>query len=287
MPKNVIDPRLRDCLSFQRDPDVQIPVAPLILAVTGHRKIESSIVDVVRARVQSFFLQIGQAWRSSQKPCAADAVSAPILVLCGMAIGADCMAAEVILNLKSVYPDLNFQLVAALPMPMSIYAEDFDVDEDRENFYRLTEAADYRIELPLTQKNQDWVCAHPGESLPNTYRIAQYVELGEFLAANCQYLLALCGQIDENMFPRRSGSAIIPATVCPNPGGSEDVVRMKLARTDSEEVIPVHQRSACNITDFGSMPPVGSVFQIVAPKKGYMAQNGERTAAPGTLWVYR
>lgn len=286
MAKIIVDSQLRDSFFYNRNEEGKIPVCPLMLAVTGHRKMEESCVSIVRKRTASFFIKTGNAWRSYQKVKDKNMTPAPILVLCGMAIGADSMVAEEIIKLKANRPELNFKLVAVLPMPEAIYEEDFKIGAERDNFRRLLNEADYRIELPLIQKNQDWLCKHAGESLSADHRTAQYVELGKFLTANSLYLLALCNEIkDDAWYDTKSNDVSTRGTQEHN-GGSEDVVCMKLKGIASESAFPIRLSGLQTKVGFGAAQPLGSVFQIVTPKVGTSPVHDKKNCAPGDLWVY-
>lgn len=140
---------------------------PLVVAVTGHRDLVPAELPGIRQRVREFLgeLQANYADRS-------------VCVMSPLAAGADQLVAEVAL-------ELGIALVVPLPMPRRLYVEDFD-SESRDRFERLCAAASEVFELPITPGNTIESISGPG---PN--RARQYAQVGVFMCAHCQVLLAL------------------------------------------------------------------------------------------------
>ena len=139
---------------------------PLVIGVTGHRDLVDGEIPGVRARIEALFSLLKN-----------DFPDLPLLVLTGLAEGADRLVVEVAAEFDS-------GIVNVLPMPKSLYELDFR-DESLGEFSRL-EARYRTIELPLlTQSRAEDV------ALQGHQRDLQYERLGSFLAAHSHILLAL------------------------------------------------------------------------------------------------
>lgn len=141
---------------------------PLVVAVTGHRDLHPAEIAQIRERVRSFLCRLRDAYPDRQ-----------VTVMCGLAEGADRLAAEEALALE-------LPLTVALPMDRRLYVQDFSTAESRAEFERLLAAAVDVFELPITPGNTPASIAGPG---PNRSR--QYAQLGVFLCSHCHVLLAL------------------------------------------------------------------------------------------------
>lgn len=141
---------------------------PLVVAVTGHRNLLPGEVPVIRERIAQMFLELRR-----------DNHDRRLQVMSALAEGADQLAAEVAL-------EMNVELVAALPMTVSAYRDDFESPEAQRRFEDLCERATDVHELPLARGNTAVSIARSGEE-----RARQYAQLGVFLCAHCHILLAL------------------------------------------------------------------------------------------------
>lgn len=141
---------------------------PLVIAVTGHRDLVAAEVPGICARVRHLFTQL-QAENPDRR----------LQVLSGMAEGADQLVAEVAF-------DMGIGVVAVLPMPKSVYRDDFASAELKARFDVMCDQAEDCYELPLARGNSPDGIASPGEQ-----RTRQYAQLGVFLCAHCHILLAI------------------------------------------------------------------------------------------------
>src|SRR5690242_14815852 len=142
-------------------------LVPLVIGVTSHRNIPAREVESIRARVRDLFAQ----WRR-QFP------HLPLVVLSALAEGGDQWVAEEGLNLGA-------RLVAPLPLPREMYAQDFTDAATRTAFDSLCARA-HVIQLPLL----------PGHTLidiaqSGLERNRQYAQAGAFVARHCHLLLAI------------------------------------------------------------------------------------------------
>jgi hypothetical protein len=140
---------------------------PLVVAVTGHRDLRPAEIPGIRGRIRALFAQLRDAHPHR-----------PIMLMSALAEGADQLAAAEAL-------DLGIALVAVLPMPRDLYAQDFTTPGSRAEFDRLCAAAADVFELALVADDEPPACAQGID------REAQYAQCGVFLCAHCQILLAL------------------------------------------------------------------------------------------------
>jgi len=149
-------------------PSARGGAVPLVVAVTGHRDLLPAEIPQIRQRVQDFLreLQHRYAYRS-------------VGVMSALAEGADQLVAEEALA-------LGIPLTVTMPMPKTLYLQDFVTPEARERFERLCAQAVDVFELPLTPGNSVESISGPG---PNRSR--QYAQVGVFMCAHCHVLLAL------------------------------------------------------------------------------------------------
>jgi len=199
---------------------------PLIVGMTGHRRIFAEDVAELKSQTTQFFETLWDNWKKTHQK---SPKTPPMIVLCGMAEGADMLVAETVLELKSDPNEMNIDLIAVLPMRRELYEEDFlpgcALEEGAlDRFRRLTEQAKAVIELPTE------------EPLDKT---KQYENLGLYLARQSFILLALCEE-DTGETPKR--------------GGSADVIAMKL------DGVRANSTFGDELLDFNC---VGPVFQLI------------------------
>jgi hypothetical protein len=154
---------------------------PIVLAVSGHRDLLEPDEPFLRDALTQEFESLRKQYPHS-----------PLQLLNGMAEGADWLAAQVAL-------DQGIQLIAALPMPLAEYEQDF-----------TTPLAQRRLYALLEQANEVRIVPRADEATLSDGRDAYYQSLGVYLARSTQCLYALW---DGN-------------TINPLPGGTADVVRM-------------------------------------------------------------
>jgi hypothetical protein len=147
---------------------VPVTPVPLVVAVTGHRDLVESELPAIRERVRAFMADLERRYPDL-----------PIVVMSGLAAGADSLVAEEALA-------LGLKVIAALPMPRHLYAEDFAEGPESERFLALCARASELIELPFTPGNTADLAREHGHN-----RDRQYAQLGVFLSAHCHVLLAL------------------------------------------------------------------------------------------------
>ena len=140
---------------------------PLVIGVTSHRNIPAREIESIRARVRELFAQF-----QHQFP------HLPLVVLSALAEGGDQLVAQESLNLGA-------RLIAPLPLPREMYAQDFTDAATRATFDSLCTQA-HVIQLPLL----------PGHTLidiaqSGVERNRQYAQAGAFVARHCHLLLAI------------------------------------------------------------------------------------------------
>ncbi|MDE1961897.1 MAG: hypothetical protein KGH80_09885 [Xanthomonadaceae bacterium] len=142
-------------------------MTPLVIGVTSHRNIPAAEIEPIRRRVRELLAQLQCEFPHS-----------PLIVLSALAEGGDQLVAEEALALGA-------RLVAPLPLPRVIYAQDFDNDSARTAFDALCLKA-HVIELPL-QPGHDAAQVEHG----SIERDRQYARAGVFIARHCHLLLAI------------------------------------------------------------------------------------------------
>jgi hypothetical protein len=147
---------------------VPVTPVPLVVAVTGHRDLIASELPAIREHVRAFMADLERRYPDL-----------PVVVMSGLAAGADSLVAEEALA-------LGLKVIAALPMPRNLYADDFATGPERDRFDALCARAHEIIELPFTPGNTADLARERGHN-----RDRQYAQLGVFLSAHCHVLLAL------------------------------------------------------------------------------------------------
>ncbi|MGA8278014.1 MAG: hypothetical protein WB784_07460 [Rhodanobacteraceae bacterium] len=142
-------------------------LAPLIVGVTSHRNLADAEIGSLRDRVHAFLVDLGQRFPEL-----------PLIVLSALAEGGDRLVAEEALACGA-------ELVAILPLPPALYANDFSDAASRAQFEQLCRRAEV-VQVPLLARNTAAGIAVRGEQ-----RDAQYAEAGLFIASHCHILLAL------------------------------------------------------------------------------------------------
>ena len=140
---------------------------PLIVGVTSHRNIPAREVESIRLRVRDFFARLQREFPHSA-----------LVVLSALAEGGDQIAAQEALAVGA-------QVIAPLPLPRDLYAQDFTHAAARAAFDALCGRA-HLIEMPLL----------PGHTLEEVAlagveRDRQYARAGVFIARHCHLLLTI------------------------------------------------------------------------------------------------
>ncbi|MDR1483183.1 MAG: hypothetical protein LBT09_00005 [Planctomycetaceae bacterium] len=211
---------------------------PLVIGVTGHRQFLAEGTAEFREQIKDFFIRIELHWKTLHENNSVP----PIVVLCGLAEGADQLVADIVIQLKN--DGMKIQLIAVLPMPKYIYAHDFEPpDAISENalkyFQQFCNQADLTIELPLLPENSEL----------KLNKESQYELLGRFISSHSYLLLALWEEEKEM-------SEISPENR--KRGGTCDVVCMKL----NDEPLPSDTENA-----FLGSRHVGPVVQILTRRQ--------------------
>jgi len=133
---------------------LQFELLPLVVGVTGHRDLPAEAEEPLRARFGDVLERLQQRFPSMQ-----------LLVLSGLAAGADILAAEEAQR-------RGIAVFACLPMPQSEYEKDFSPDE-LERFRRV---------LPR--------CAEVAVVGTSSRREGGYVDVADFIAYYCHVLVA-------------------------------------------------------------------------------------------------
>lgn len=139
---------------------------PVVIGVTGHRDIASDdarISAVVRR-------ELSRISRSNR--------GAPLLVLSGLAQGADRLVAAI------AREEFDAQVWAVLPLPDALYQMDFGTRKSIKDYSRLKAAADRVIAAPVLASRR--AVAKYGEP-----RNHQYAWIGAFIAKRSQVLIAI------------------------------------------------------------------------------------------------
>ena len=140
---------------------------PLVIGVTSHRNIPAHEIDSIRQRVREFFAQLQR-----------DFPELPLVVLSALAEGGDQLVAQEALAAGA-------RLIAPLPLPHKLYAEDFHDPQVHATFESLCARAQV-INLPLLPSNSAQGIRNSGPQ-----RDRQYGQAGVFIARHCHLLLAV------------------------------------------------------------------------------------------------
>lgn len=215
------------------------PRIPLVIGVTGHRQIAVEALPVVRERVRELLRELRSTYPDT-----------PWLVLSPLAEGADRLVAAVAREEFQA----GDQLLVPLPMPLEVYAADFDEADSLAEFHRLVAGATVLV-MPETKDGAGLVLPETKDGagcvLPETmgqpssshpWREARYAALGAFIARHSQILLALWDGKDTD-------------TNC----GTARVVQFK------REGVPVEYRPTAEALD---LVENGPVFHILTPRPG-------------------
>ena len=143
-------------------------VVPLTIGVTGHRDLVHSELPLLRERVQTLFEYLTHRFPDR-----------PLRILSPLAEGADRLVAKVAL-------EMNLNVTVVLPMPASLYVDDFEDDSSRQEFEELCSRAVDVLELSVLRGASSTQVAERGP-----FRDRQYAQLGVFLCAHSHILLAL------------------------------------------------------------------------------------------------
>jgi hypothetical protein len=140
----------------------------LVVAVTGHRDLLAEEIPAIRETVRDFLAGLKE--RHGDRA---------LRVMTALAEGADRLVAEEAMS-------LGIELIVLLPMPVAVYARDFEAEGSAAEFDSLLRQAAEVYELPLPEGVAQDELSRSAEA-----RARQYAQLGIFLCAHCHILLAL------------------------------------------------------------------------------------------------
>jgi hypothetical protein len=139
---------------------------PVVVGVTGHRNFASNNPKI-SALVRKELRRVARAYPR-----------APLLILSGLAEGADRLVTEV------AREDFASELWAILPLPDALYVRDFAKRASVKEYKNLKAAAQRVIEAPLMASRR--AVSRYGEP-----RNHQYAWIGAFIARRAQVLIAI------------------------------------------------------------------------------------------------
>ena len=164
----------------------------LVIAVAGHRDLFEEDEEEIRSSSRSFLLLQRQ-----------DCPDNPLILVTGMAEGADCLAVEAARQMNPPVP-----YIAVLPFEGPAYYATFSSPEKVELSKRLTEGAKYTIALPRVKGNEEADLFESAEA-----RDLQFEALATFLVQASQILLAVYDNSPTSL-----------------KGGTSDIIASKLGR---------------------------------------------------------
>jgi hypothetical protein len=159
----------------------------LVISITGHR-------DLDRADYPSLEKELHEILEKLQ----AEYPNTPLLLLSGLAEGADRIAVRAAQRLKS-----PVRYLPVLPLPVDIYREDFEEQSSKDEFDELLKDADQCIELPLDERFELEEIRKTGKA-----RDEHYANLGRYLVQYSQILIAIW---DGNRIAKTGGTSQLVA----------------------------------------------------------------------------
>lgn len=191
--------------------------APVVLGVTGHRDLSALDEERFSEFVRGVLEQYLEALTHTE-----------IILITGLAEGADQVAARVALNLPGI------TVIAALPMSLHDYREDFDGDA-RAEFNHLLERCSAWIEV-----------VPPRMEVGELERDIYYQNHGRWLATNCQVLIAawdgkppqLVGGTADNIHFKARSLTPLPSTLGLGPESKPDPGAVFVCEVARRENIP-------------------------------------------------
>ncbi len=151
---------------------------PLVIGVTGHRDLlpDEEQQELLRCAFADFLRRLHE-----------EVPNTPLVVLSALAEGADRLAAEVAVSLRG---ELDISVIAPLPLEQHEYERDFPHTVD-----------DFRTLLREKIKHHFFIGMAEGNTAENVrhaeHRRQQYAALGQYVARNCQVLVAFWNGHDQ------------------------------------------------------------------------------------------
>jgi hypothetical protein len=140
----------------------------LVIGVTGHRDLVPEEIPGIEAAVRELLEDLVDRFPRRK-----------LQIMSPLAEGADRIAAL-------VAEDLDIELIAPLPMPENIYAQDFESSRSWAEFSRLLDYATETTTLPLAPGSSEAAVSDYGPE-----RNHQYAEVGAYIAARSDILIAI------------------------------------------------------------------------------------------------
>ncbi len=256
---------------------------PLLIGVTGHRDLRQEDINEIEGAVQSVI----EGFRRRLP-------STPILIVSGLAAGADQLVARVALR-------CGVDLAAVLPMPVEAYLSTMD-NKGQQQFRQLLPQASLVVRLPLDEGVTEALLASCEES-----RALQYRCLAVFLATHCRAVIALwdgvpsqamggtyqviqytlryhpgaadswseqqAGIVYHISTPRESNLAVIPAFE------SECLTSLELASAeDKDRDLEEHRAFETSLEAF-NQDVIGQRFLDIGPLCDLVVDHGEKASA--------
>ena len=221
------------------------PVFPYVISVVGHRDFATPSKKV-ESLMESILCSFSKKWED------VSGGDAPLVVLTGLADGADQMTAEVVDKLKKERP--NIKQGSILPFDSSLYRNTI---KNQSRFDQLFQKSDFSHVIPFVpevEENRE-LLKYQDNAEGERLRRLQYVELTNFLALYSHAMIAVWDGVD------------LPDDV--GIGGTSYAVRLKLEGTQ--------EKLRDERFDPLTFPYVGSVIQIKVKRSAKGAE-----PAPGT-----
>lgn len=137
----------------------------LKVGITGHRYLDNSKVFIYKKKIFCELIRLKEKYPS-------------MALYSSLADGADRIAVREAIK-------LNIEFIAVLPMPVKIYALDFDISS-RNELYVLLDQSKETITLPLINKHSLECISEHGDQ-----RNLQYEQAGRYIANKSDILFAL------------------------------------------------------------------------------------------------
>ncbi len=194
---------------------------PLIIGITGHRKLLSEDVARVEEQLRKFFEDLQKKFPHT-----------PLLLLSSMGEGADRLAARIAVETPGV------SLAAVLPWPKGVCEEAWHRGGDRAEFQALMDNAVHTICLP-----------HPADSTAAELCASQevqqkrFADVSRYITRHCQILVAIWSGEES---PRSQTWKVIQW----HRQGTDAPFAAGLSHLDSPETGPLH-----HLTVRGGSPP--------------------------------
>lgn len=195
---------MRGVMTLNKEIKVTDVRVPIIVGVTGHRDIPNEDEKVILEAVRHHLTKLQKEYPNS-----------PFSLISGLAEGADRLVAEVAI-------DVGFGLLAALPMELAEYENDFETPASVEHFRHLISLADRSFVVEAADDNNE-------HGLP---RDKKYLALGRYIARHSQIVIALWDGVTEQILPDGKTQILM--------GGTADVVRLcrsGLLSTEADQIV--------------------------------------------------